>query len=224
MTTELKTTPPEPARGDTAHTIARAGLSAIPFVGGPAVELFSSVIVPPLTKRRDEWIQSIAEGLKTLEQKVDGFTIETLAGNEAFVTAVMHASQVAIKNHQKEKIEALHNAVLNVASGKAPEEDEQMMFLNFIDTLTPWHVRVLGFYHDPTTYLKARGVKAEMGDRLSGVVPQIFPELKGRYGLCGQIERDLLSYGLIQNEGQWYTRRTTDMGESFLKFISRPFE
>jgi len=53
---------PKPMSGDALHTFVKAGLSAIPIVGGPAAELFAYVVVPPLTKRRDEWLQLIADG------------------------------------------------------------------------------------------------------------------------------------------------------------------
>ena len=49
MATEIKGTPPEPTAGDTAHLITKAGLSAIPILGGPAAELFSALVVPPLS-------------------------------------------------------------------------------------------------------------------------------------------------------------------------------
>lgn len=75
--------PPKSDIGDAAHTLGRALLSLIPVAGGPAVELFSTVITPPLSKRRDEWIISIVRGLKALEAKVEGFTIESLAESEA---------------------------------------------------------------------------------------------------------------------------------------------
>jgi hypothetical protein len=61
MATDIKTNPPSSTVGDAAHMMARAGLSAIPMIGGAGVELFSYLIVPPLTKRRDEWVQSIAD-------------------------------------------------------------------------------------------------------------------------------------------------------------------
>ena len=40
-------------RQATIFTVAKAALSAIPFVGGPAAELFALVLAPPLEKRRD---------------------------------------------------------------------------------------------------------------------------------------------------------------------------
>ncbi len=61
---------PEEDIGDVAHTMVKAGLSAIPAVGGPVAEIFAAVIAPPLVKRRDEWIEAIAKHLKELEGKV----------------------------------------------------------------------------------------------------------------------------------------------------------
>lgn len=133
------------SKGDLAYTIVKAGISAVPIVGGPATELFSAIITPPLSRRRDAWIESIAEGLERLVQKVDGFRIEDLAENKSFITIVMHASQIAIRNHQGEKLEALRNAILNSALVNPIEDDLQLIFLKFIDDLTPWHFRILEF-------------------------------------------------------------------------------
>jgi hypothetical protein len=223
MATDIKANPPSSTVGDAAHMLARAGLSAIPMIGGPGAELFSYLIVPPLTKRRDEWVQSVAEGLQALEKRVDGFAIESLVGNEAFVTIVMNASQLAIRNHRKEKLEALRNAVLNAALNP-PDEDFQTILLNFIDAATPWHLRILGFYHDPESHLQDREINLISGDYLSSYVSRAFPDLEGRDAFRLQVERDLLHYGLIYTEGEWYGRRTTDTGERVLALITSPLQ
>ena len=140
---------PESEKRDVAHTLIKAGISFIPGIGGAATELFSMIIAPPLEKRRNQWLDDIAERLKSLEGVVDGFRVEDLSQNETFITVVMHATQVAIRNHQQEKLEALRNAVLNAARPDALEDDRQLMFLNFIDELTPWHLKVLHFFDDP---------------------------------------------------------------------------
>ena len=69
---------PERRLGDALHTIIRTGISAVPLVGGPAVELFNTVISPPLNKRRDEWLESIADELNRIEEKVEGLRFESL--------------------------------------------------------------------------------------------------------------------------------------------------
>lgn len=53
---------PEETSLDNVYRNVKILLSAIPGIGGSAAELFSSIIVPPISKRRDEWIESIAEG------------------------------------------------------------------------------------------------------------------------------------------------------------------
>jgi len=34
-------TPPKSDKGDVAHTLAKAAVSAVPYIGGPAAELFN---------------------------------------------------------------------------------------------------------------------------------------------------------------------------------------
>lgn len=222
MSEERPTTPPGPTGGDTLHTIARAGISLIPFVGGAAKELFTAVIGPPLTRRRDEWLQSIAEGLKALEAKVEGFRLESLGTNDVFVTATMQASQIAIRNHDRKKLDALRNAVLNAALVPPPEEEALAVLLNFIDIATSWHLKVLEFYCSPQSYLNEYGIKLYTGDRFSSYVSTVFPELREHEAFRLQIERDLLHYGLVFHEGEWYSRRITATGERVLALTRSP--
>jgi hypothetical protein len=167
---------PKPTHGDALHTFAKAGLSAIPIVGGPATELFAYIVVPPLTKRRDEWLQLIADGLKALEEKMENFSIESLSKNDDFITMLLEASHLAVRTHQKEKIESLRNAVLNAAL-EIPEEHAQAILLQFLAVATPWHLRVLAFYQSPEGYLEKAGTKLSTGDYLSHFVSRVFKEL-----------------------------------------------
>ena len=225
---------PKAGAGDVAHTLVKAGLSAIPVLGGPAAEIFSAIVVPTLSKRRDEWIESIVKGLKVLEKKIEDFNIETLSQNDMFITTVMHASQVAIRNHQKEKLEVLRNAVLNAALPNAPEEDIQIMFLNFVDTFTPWHLRILKFFDNPQEWGRKSGITYPnwtMGGP-STVLEHTFPELRGRRDFYDQIVKDLFIRGLMNTESLHVTMTsqgmfascTTSMGKQFINFITSPIE
>jgi hypothetical protein len=230
----LDTEVPKPTKGDVAHTIAKAGLSSIPIVGGAAAETFAAIIVPPLTRRKDEWVKSIADGLKELEAKVDGFKIENLANNESFITTVMYASQVAIRNHQKEKLDALRNAIINSALGVDIDQDTQQMFLEYIDSLTPSHLKVLGFLDDPRGYGQRNGVHFGnyMGGAVSTILEEAIPELRDKRSFYDQLFTDLFNRGLTGTdkndmnatgtESGMFSRRTTDTGRAFLKFITSP--
>jgi len=215
-----------------AHTLVKAGISSIPVLGGAAAEVFSLVIAPPLDRRRTEWMHTIADGLKSLEEKLKGFHVEDLSKNEAFISTVLHASQTAIRNHQQEKLEALRNAVLNVAIGKAPDEDVQLMFLNLIDALTPWHLRISRFFQDPVGLGNAKGLSTNtwtMGAPAT-LLERYYPELSGRRDFYDLVVSDLHARGLFSiadlhttmSAQGIFTKRTTALGDSFLNFIASP--
>lgn len=218
--------PLEESPGDSVHALVKAGLSAIPVFGGSFVELFDAVIKPPLEKRRDQWLDGMARELKELERQVKGFSIEALAGNEMFVTAFLHASRSALRNHQREKLEALRNAVLNVACGRWTDEDMQLMFLELVDTLTPWHLRILYFWRRLVTseelYSRLPGTPT-----MRGLLEERFPELGSRSALYEPMVAELVSRGLIVFQTGWEgtsvkLNHISEFGEMFLKFIESP--
>jgi hypothetical protein len=95
---------PTQSKGDVAHSVAKAGLAVIPVLGGAAVELFQNVVQPPLEKRRAAWMAQVGEKLQELEEK--GLDLNVLQENEQFISAVMYASQLAIRTHNEEKLKA----------------------------------------------------------------------------------------------------------------------
>jgi hypothetical protein len=76
---------PKRSAGDLAHAVTKAGLSAIPVVGGPAVEMFQLVLQPPLEKRREARMARVGDAIAKLE--ADGLQLESLRENEEFLVA-----------------------------------------------------------------------------------------------------------------------------------------
>jgi hypothetical protein len=224
---------PKAGAADVAHTAVRVGLSVIPVVGGAAKEIFTAIVTPPLVRRRDEWVESIARELKELERKVENFSMENLSKNEAFVSAVTYATTLAIRNHQKEKLYALRNAVLNTALSSGIDEDQTHMFLNYIDTFTQWHIQILKFFNDPQDWAKKNNITFPQyaGGPASAVLEHAFPELKGNRDFYNQIAKDLSDRGLMSNGQSLHTMmtsggmlgsRTTRVGKRFIEFIGPP--
>lgn len=217
---ELKA--PEGTKADAAHAVARAGLAAIPYAGGAAVELFSAVIQPPLEKRQVAWMNSVGEKLKELEES--GLNLEELQNNEAFISTVMHASQLALKTHREEKLAMLRNVVANAALGQSPEDAIEHMFLGLIDSLSDLQIQILSVFQEP----KAPPNMSTGG--LSDVLEFNLPELKNRREFYDQIWKDLFSRGLVNTDGLHATmsgsglsqKRTTGLGDAFLQFIQGP--
>lgn len=216
---------------DAGYVLSKAGISAIPVFGGPIAEVLSAIIAPPLSRRREEWLCSIEDGLKQLEKKIDGFKIEKLSLNESFVTTVLYASQQAIQNHQKEKLEALRNAVLNAALPGSPEEDRQLLFLSFVDSLTVMHLKFLKqLVGKDLSRTKTCVATAESERLLELLTPLPIQDNKEIIQLIG---KDLIARGLIKTENfdfnypekrydSFASIEVTDLGCQFLRFIAVP--
>lgn len=142
-----KFVPPKSEISDKAYTLVRAAVSSIPVVGNAAVEFFSALVAPPLEHRRLLWMEEIANSLRILEENRQ-ITLSDLQSNEIFITTLVQASEAAVRNHQHEKIQALRNAVINSAIGIDIEEDLQLVFIRFINELTPSHFSLLRFFRD----------------------------------------------------------------------------
>ena len=223
---------PQPEAKEWLHTIAKAATAAIPVAGGPAAELLAAIIVPPVTKRRDEWFAELGQRVAELAAKLDEFRPENLTSNEAFVSSVLAATQIAMKTTQKEKREALLGAVLNSASRNAPDEDDRQIFLQLIDELTGWHLRVLRVLSTPRQYCDQNGVRYEpaLSSSRHGLLTHCFPELKPREDFLSQIMIDLKARGLsgtadlktMMSTTGAFEKATTRRGDEFLRFITEP--
>lgn len=210
---------------DIKHALARSLLGAIPYMGQSAIELFNMVIAPPIEQRRNEWLQSLARGLEELQQQVAGFSVEALANRPEFVTTILHATPAALRSHQREKVDALRNAVLNVALEQNPDETLTLMFLSFIDTITPLHMKVLAHFDQSGEIGIFTGANVAFID-------QYLPELNDRLPIYEQIVRDLYTKGLVESNvttgtatafGK-FSGSVTDLGNEFRKFISSPLQ
>jgi hypothetical protein len=228
----MKPPPINKSVGDAAHEISKAVLSVVPVAGGPFVALFENIFTAPLNKRKQEWFEELASVVTEIQNKLIDMTPEKLSQNEMFITAALQASQIAIRNHKKEKIEALRNALFNSVQPMAPDEDKQLIFLRLIDELTPWHLRLLGLLNNPLKWMEKNGINNPnwgMGG-VSTVIEHCLPELRGNRDFYDQLVRDLQTGGLF-GQGNYVhltmtgrgmvESRTSAMGKEFISFISK---
>lgn len=188
---------PEPTEADTAQAIARAGLAGIPVIGGPINEILSLVLAPAVERRRVEWLKELADALDQLEEKVAGFRVVELADNEAFVSATIQATRIAIGTHQQEKREYLRNALLNIAKGITTDEVKQQVFLNAIEAFTPTHIKALNLiWRGGGLNIGWDKNSIPMMQRTYGAAIEILaPEVKGETSLMGALLADLRNRG-----------------------------
>jgi len=134
--------PPRPTGADRAHQVVKAALSAAPYVGGPAAELFAALIGPPLVRRQQAWMERIAAALQRLHDQ-GRIDLVNLAENDEFITILLKSSQVALREHRMDKVRMLRAAVMHTAEGVSIHTDQQLTFVRYIDELTAMHLGLL---------------------------------------------------------------------------------
>jgi hypothetical protein len=144
-----------PGRGKALEVVERIGeaaLGSVPVAGAALAVTFVTVLNWRLEERRERWFTQLAEGVEELRQRVDGLSLEDLAGNDLFADAVVTATRTVEHTHQEEKISALRNAVLNSAAPDAPDADTQAIMLGLVDRFTASHLRLLMLFDDPAAW------------------------------------------------------------------------
>jgi hypothetical protein len=224
---------PEEQAGDVGRKLIQAAISAVPVAGGPVAELMD-IIRPSIERRRDEWVEDVAHELNRVRKRVKDLEDRDIANDQAFVTAVLNASTMALRTHQREKREALKNAVLNSALRNEPDEDLQAIFLELIDRFTGWHLRIQKYFDDPMGWLE-RDSREHRLPSMGGaghLLEDAYPELRTRKEFYTQLVVDLAGSGLMgggflgttMTQGGMLASRTTDLGRRFLAFIAEPDE
>jgi hypothetical protein len=213
---------PSSAGADLLYTAFKGSLSAVPVVGGTLAEFMQAFFASPIEKRRDAWMKEVAHALNHLI--ANGLTRDSLQANERFISAVQQASMIAQRTHVKEKLDALRNALLNIATNRSPDEALESIFLNMIDSFNEWHIRILHLFQSPSVPGDAT--------ELCHVLEHRYPELKGRARVYDVVWRDLSSrelvnvlslHGSLQGTGiSLLHKRTTELGDLFLQFVAAP--
>lgn len=208
--------------GDKAHRVVRASIGALPVFSGTAVELFNSLIIPPLEKRKTKWMIDVTESIQNLEkQKL--INVSELFQNEEFISFLLNASSAAIKIHQKEKLNALKNAVINMAINQSPEEEIALVFLNLVERFSIKHLKILNVLHQPKVWAKNNRLtftNAALAD-CHALVNKAFP--KDNVQINSFIINDLQVNNLVEIsmfDGDPLEKHTTDIGDSFISFIN----
>lgn len=210
---------PEEEFEDYAHAAIKSAIGVIPIGGGILQEVFSSVFEAPLSKRKTKWMRLVVEVLRELEEK--SLKVDELRENEQFISAVFYASHLAMKTHHEEKLQALKNAIMNIAEGVESDEALQQIFFNYVDQFTLLHLKILRFAKSPEI-----PTNWGMGgfDRLLYLR---YPELEAQSDIVMQVWGELFRSGLVTSErigisiyGGRAEAQTSRIGNRFLNFIT----
>ncbi|EMN7322120.1 hypothetical protein WB896_004518 [Vibrio vulnificus] len=215
------------------HRIIRSALSTIPILGGVAIEAFSALIEPPISKRRELWMIQVTDAVNNLITS-NILKLDDLQKNEIFFTTLIHASQIAVANHQEEKIKFLKSALINTAINPILDDSLHQYLIGLIDYLTVYHVKVLKLFHAPCKVAGEHGkeinhLATDSCYTRSTILLIVYPELRGSDYFSNQIWHDLINKGLLRPDRPLNKNQqgesilfgcTTPLGEMFLSLIS----
>jgi hypothetical protein len=183
-----KLDPPKPDTGDTAHLVTKGVLSIVPG----ASELFEFFVKPPLEDRLEEWMENVAEVLRDLAENKN-YDLEELQQNQEFITIVAQATQIAIRNHQKYKIKSLRNVISNSIVYTDIRGDLKLLFIRYIDELTPTHLKLLNFFIENETAIVTITSYPDLYELFNNQYPQTISKSEFRL-MC----QDISARGLIR--------------------------
>jgi hypothetical protein len=209
--------------------IAAALGGAFPVVGDVAGVLYLHVMESRYSRRLAAWRHEITEVVNDLARRYNN-----LAEDELFLDAFIAASRIALSTHQREKIDALRNALVNSVGPDAPGADEQARFFQMVDEFTAGHLLLLGrFDQNPGTDSQVNerqrvNASGSWGHALDAVVP----EFAGRGDIRDLLIADLVRHHLIDGPPQdrqhvlslndeYFFGHTTELGKRFLRFITQ---
>lgn len=236
--------PTEKSGADYLITAAETAAGLIPEpITSTAIQQLIGLITPPLQRRQENWLMGLGERVEHLEEAVSDIDKDRLAEDPMFVSALVRASQLALGTHQKEKLKALQNAVVNSALPDRPDENLQQMLLNYINDLTVWHIVALkylpapdepkrNYYQEYANEMDKRNLQERLAkiSSVAGIhpMPEGFESGFNDNPLETQILLDLHSRGLIEVvEEDLEDQRTiwaqrSRLGQVFFEFISDP--
>lgn len=230
--TKDKNTVPKPNIRDKIHKIAKIGVAAVStgasFVTAIpltplATNLFDIAVKPPVQQRVNNWLNELADRISKLE-----YDFEELSKNPLFITGLMQAMQIIMRNHQEEKKEALKNAVINMAKPAFTDDNISLMFMSWIDVFTIWHIRVLEFLNSDSIPTKNGKVDMKLANApLEQRIRKAFPADEYDPDLVRQVLNDLSDRGLIVPTSEArvpeghavFQADVRDFGKKFLRFI-----
>lgn len=208
-----------------------AGSAAIPFVGGSLAVILAHAFSRSYEKRLRAWMEELAEAVQELYDS-EGVDIEALAEDETFLDAVATATRIAEKSGSDIKRTCLKNALFNIGVEPSLDGDKRLIYLRYVDELTPSHIQVLGFFNDPVKAVSDVGQAwPNIMGGLSSIVKIALPDLHADEALLNTIVGDLDRQGLVSSPGLstmmtengLKTSRTTVKGREFMAFVSTPF-
>ena len=177
-------------------------------------------------------MHSVAGAIKELQNK-SNIEIEELANNEAFCSILLQATEIAIKNHQAEKIQYLSNALVSFGEAVSPDVDRSFKYMSLIDEMTVSHVKILQVLDKHLDQLKRYKSLESIYEEIIRLEGEIFSRSDFRIFLGDLQSKRLVVLGSVDDYPEYQSGNdmmllessiekpltVTKFGRDFLEFI-----
>lgn len=212
--------------------IVKVVLGLVPHVGGALAE-FVGLTQNTLAKRQEAWMVEISNAVNELHNRA-GISVQDLMHNDAFVSFLLRSTDIALRNHQREKFVALRCALVSVAMPEQSSDDLAFQFLRYIEELTVTHLAILeaiSLHHVVFGQIKTMQAVYEELNR-NNVLTQdkhVFRSFLNDLNARGLLHSsDLQDYEEYESKAGYIALETSDrhsltvtpLGHRFLQFIS----
>lgn len=199
---------------------AKTAISTIPIGGALITCVWDAVKGQAANKRLDNWKEKVEEKLQLLD-----YSLEEIGNNEMFASAIMKATDIALKTMEEDKRTYLANAVKNSITISI-SESVMMIYLDLLDRYTVWHLKILHFFYNPSMFKAVNVSGFMMGSPMEPLL-QAYPELSDNKPIINKIVKDLYNDGLMNTKdlncsmtpSGMIASRTTELGNDFIRFI-----
>ncbi len=210
------------SKGDHALATVKAGIAAVPIVGGPIASLIGDYIPTSTQKRTEEIIKLLAERLQELGNRLDADAVNKEEFSELFKSCYL----IAVRSHKTERLKIAANLIANILL--KPGDTEKMQyeeldhFAKCAESLSIGALHVLGIAYRVASGQRNKSVRlAHLALQTNGwgepLVEGLTAELAGWNLLNNSRQGSATHNGYAD-----YPIRLTTLGERFVEHLLRP--
>jgi hypothetical protein len=214
---------PQPDDVQTLREAIEKGIEQVPVAGPITNFIVSRFWAPSASRRLEEWLKEFADDF---DRHCAGCSVENIVQDEAFISASIQVARIVVSTHQREKLDYLRNALLNIAIGKGVGEVKQQIFLNAIESFTPAHVKTLNLiWRSLNPGWDQHSVPLPLRT-YSRAIELLVPEIKGQPAIIAAVLADLRNRGLttLSSADIQFPQGglVTNLTAEFLNFVLNP--
>lgn len=225
--------PPISPKTEAAAALLKGAVSEIPFLGGVISEV-GNLYLNPLEKRKQQWMIEVSRAIEEINRRYARLPV-SLQNDETFISFLYQATIIALKNHQREKISALRDALVSAADPKRVFEDLAFQFLRYIDELSVTHLGILACLDKHAGQFTKLERLEQVLSKLQSFLGTAIERAAFRSFLHDLDARFLIRSGDLEDLPEYATKKSyalleesarrslevTSLGRSFLSFVHR---